>query len=117
MIRRGDVVVVEFIHSDLRNSSMRPALVVQSDRNNQRIQNTIVAQITSRLRLLHEPTRLLIDPSTPEGQSSGLHMLSVVTCENLLTLQQDLIHATIGHLPDATMKRIDDCLKEAMGIS
>lgn len=115
-MQRGDVVVVEFVHSDLLSSSMRPALVVQSDHNNRRIGNTIVAQITSRLRLLNEPTRLLIDPATPEGQSSGLHMASVVTCENLLTLGENLIHATIGHLPDATMKKIDDCLKAALGI-
>ena len=116
MTQRGDVVVVEFVHSDLQSSSMRPALVVQSDHNNRRIGNTIVAQITSRLRLLHEPTRLFIDPATPDGQSSGLHMPSVVTCENLLTLRQDLIHAAIGHLPDATMRKIDDCLKAALGI-
>lgn len=115
-MQRGDVVVVEFVHSDLRTSSMRPALVVQSDHNNRRIGNTIVTQIPSRLRLLHEPTRLLIDPDTPDGQSSGLRMKSVVTCENLLTLRQDCVHATIGHLSEATMTKIDDCLKAALGI-
>lgn len=115
-MRRGDIVVVEFTYSDARSSSMRPALVVQSDHNNERLRNTIVAQITSRVRLLHEPTRLLIDPSTPEGQSSGLHMPSVVACENLLTIHEDLVHATVGRLSDATMRKVDGCLKAALGM-
>jgi mRNA interferase MazF len=115
-VRRGEVILVDFIHADRMTSSLRPALVVQSDHNNQRLHNTIVAQITSRLRHLHEPTRLLVDPATPEGASSGLHMPSVVTCENLLTIREDLIHHTLGRLSDPLMQRVNDSLKAAMGL-
>jgi mRNA-degrading endonuclease toxin of MazEF toxin-antitoxin module len=69
--RRGDVVLVDFPFSSGGGSKIRPALVIQSDRNNQRLANTIVAQITSKLLHVGEPTRLLIDPAAPKGQQSG----------------------------------------------
>jgi mRNA-degrading endonuclease toxin of MazEF toxin-antitoxin module len=50
--RRGDVVVVEYFYAAGQASSIRPALVVQSDRNNRRMRNTIVVQITSKIRRL-----------------------------------------------------------------
>jgi mRNA interferase MazF len=115
-VRRGDVVVVDYPHASGQVSSLRPALVVQSDHNNQRFQNTIVVQITSKIRHLHEPTRLLIDPSTSGGSLSGLHMVSVAACENIVTIREDLIHQVIGHLPATLMQQIDTCLKAALGL-
>jgi mRNA-degrading endonuclease toxin of MazEF toxin-antitoxin module len=113
---RGDVVIVDYFHASGQGSSLRPALVVQSDHNNSRIHNTIVAQITSNLHHLKEPTRLLIDPNTVDGKSSGLHMISVVTCENIVTIHKDLIHHVIGQLSSALMTRIDSCLKIALSL-
>jgi hypothetical protein len=34
-VRRGDVILVDFPHADAVTSSLRPALVIQSDHNNQ----------------------------------------------------------------------------------
>lgn len=115
-MKRGDVVLVDFVYSSGKTSKLRPALVIQSDHNNLRLTNTIVAQITSKLRRLNEPTRLLIDPSTPDGAGSGLHMPSVVTCENILTVEISLIHKVIGRLQASAMQRLDDCLKVALGL-
>jgi mRNA interferase MazF len=112
--RRGDVVVVEYFHASGQGSSICPALVVQTDLNNQRMQNTIVVQITSKVQRLNEPTRLLVDPTSVEGKSSGLHMTSVVTCENILTIDEDLIHRVIGRLSPALMSQIDGCLKASL---
>ncbi|HSL03980.1 MAG TPA: hypothetical protein VK901_10630, partial [Nitrospiraceae bacterium] len=52
-----------------------------------------------------ESTQFLIDPTTPEGASSGLSQTSAVKCENLATIPQTDILDTIGHLSDALMKR------------
>ena len=51
---------------------MRPALVIQNNRDNSRLLNTIVVQITSVTRRALEPTQLLIELDTPAGQQSGL---------------------------------------------
>jgi mRNA-degrading endonuclease toxin of MazEF toxin-antitoxin module len=41
---------------------------------------------------------------------------SVVSCNNLATVHEDRIHRVIGHLPEAVMSRIDECLKAALGL-
>jgi mRNA interferase MazF len=53
MLARGDVVLVDFPFAGGGASKVRPALVVQNDRDNGRLKNgrlknTIVAMITSR---------------------------------------------------------------------
>lgn len=115
--QRGNVVLVNFPFADGTGSKVRPALVVQADQNNRRLDNTILAQITSRIQYAEsEPTQLLIKLSSPEGEQSGLLRDSAVSCENLFTVRQDVIARSIGTLPPATMKQIEDCLKSALGI-
>jgi mRNA-degrading endonuclease toxin of MazEF toxin-antitoxin module len=117
MIRRGDVVIVAFPYVSGGGGKNRPALVVQSDRNNGRLQNTIVAMITGNVHLATtEPTQLLIDPATPEGQSSGLAYPSAVKCENLYTISQRDMIRRLGSIPPSLMAQVDTCLKEALGL-
>lgn len=116
--RRGDVVIVRFPFADGVGSKSRPALVVQCDRNNSRLDNTILVQITSRTRFAHtEPTQLLIELNTPVGRQSGLLNDSAVACENLLTVRQDVITRKIGELPEDAMRQIDACLKASLGLN
>lgn len=77
-IQRGDVVVVDFAPTQ-PNAGVRPALIVQNDRDNNRTTNTIVAQITSNISRAHEPTQFLIDQNHPDWLQSGLHRPSVAT--------------------------------------
>ena len=115
MTRRGDVVIVAFPFVTGSSGKNRPALVIQCDRNNQRLQNTIVAMITGNTRLATtEPTQILIDPATPDGEASGLAFPSAVKCENLYTISQQDILQTLGSLPSSLMAKIDDCLKSAL---
>ena len=44
-----------------------PALVVQNDRDNQKIRKTVIAMITANLRRQTDPSHLLIDPRDPTG--------------------------------------------------
>jgi hypothetical protein len=73
-------------------------VVVQCDRLNQQIHNTLLAMITGNTRLVGvERTPFLIDPTTPEGASSGLCLPSAVKCENIATVpQQDIIDTVWG---------------------
>jgi mRNA interferase MazF len=115
-VRRGDVVLVLYPFASGRGASRRPALIVQNDRDNRRLDNTIMAQITTNVRRAHEPTQLLIERSTPEGQQTGLLHDSVVSRNNLATVHEDRIDRVIGHFPDAPMHRIDECLKTALAL-
>ncbi len=71
-MKRGDIVVVDFsVYNPAEK--VRPALVVQNDRDNARMQNTIVALITGNVRRAGEGTQLLLDAKHPDFAASGLH--------------------------------------------
>ena len=86
-VQRGEIVLVPLPFTSGTGGKVRPALVVQSDHNNHRLNDTIVAMITKTThRAGWEATQLLIDTTTPEGQQSGLLHTSAVKCEHLATL-------------------------------
>jgi mRNA-degrading endonuclease toxin of MazEF toxin-antitoxin module len=115
--QRGAVVLLDHPFSDAKGSKVRPVLVVQADRRNAILDNTIVAMIsknTSRVGV--DPTQLLIDIRTPDGQKSGLKLNSAVTCGNLFTVHEDRITRKIGELSAALMQQVDICLKAALDV-
>ena len=116
-VSRGDVVLVDFPFSAGSAAKVRPALVLQNDRDNLRLTNTIVVMITTRTRrALTEPTQLFIDITTIDGKQTGLLMNSAVNCVNLFTLDQQKILRTIGQLPADLMAKVNDCLKESLDL-
>ena len=116
-VSRGDVVLVDFPFAAGGGSKLRPALVVQNDRDNRRLTNTILAMITSRTdRARTEATQLLIDIATPEGRQSGLLRDSAVNCSNLFTVDQQKLVRTIGSLSAGLMGQVDACLKAALNL-
>lgn len=113
VLRRGDVVIVDFGEP----GKLRPALVVQNDRDNGRLTNTIVVQITSNISRAHEPAQHLIDASHSDWKPSGLRRPSVVNCANIAFIRQQHIVRSIGQLSSATMLKINECLKWSLDIS
>jgi mRNA interferase MazF len=109
-MNRGDVVVVPFPFQDKPGEKIRPAVVVQSDLENTRLANTILAMITGNLDDAGQPTTVLVDPTTPAGAGSGLNGPSLVKCYNLTTIRQRRIIQVIGHLSDAIMQQINQAL-------
>jgi mRNA-degrading endonuclease toxin of MazEF toxin-antitoxin module len=64
-VKRGDVVLVPVPDTSGLAGKVRPALIVSSDRNNQRLLDVIVAVITTTTkRASIEPTQLLIELAT-----------------------------------------------------
>jgi mRNA interferase MazF len=114
-VQRGDVVMVDWVYSDRTGSKRRPALVIQADVYNAVLDDTILALITSSARRrVGAATQLEIDISTLDGQQTGLSINSVVQCENLVTIDQQLILRIRGKLSAALMGKVDDCLKAAL---
>src|SRR5262245_9031761 len=113
-VQRGDVVRVDWLYSDRTGSKVRPAVVVQDDPYNGLIADTVLVLIS---RTLPAPgaTEVEIDPAVESN--AGLRYKSVASCTNLLTIDQGLIVQTIGSLSLATMQRINDALKTALGLT
>ena len=114
-VARGDVVLLDFLQAPGQPPKRRPAVVVQSDRNNGRLTNSIFAMVASNTRLATtEPSQVLIDASAPDAQRTGLSRTSAVKCENLYTLPQASVLQTIGQLSPRLMRQVDDALKASL---
>ncbi len=50
IVRRGDVVLMDYPYAVGTGLKVRPALVVQNDRDNGRLATTIIVQITGNTR-------------------------------------------------------------------
>lgn len=116
-VRRGEIVIVDYPYSDQIGRKVRPALVVQADAWNERLDNTILASITSsRNQKSVDSTQYFINLATTNAQETGLRLNSVVQCNNLITYDQSRILSVIGSLSNIAMQEIDACLKAALGI-
>jgi mRNA-degrading endonuclease toxin of MazEF toxin-antitoxin module len=114
-VSRGDVILLDHPYSTGAGSKVRPVLVVQCDRDNVRLTNTIVVMITRTIHRVDQlDTQLLIDIATPDGRASGLKVTSAVNCLHLFTVHEQLIRARIGALPPPKMREVDACLKAAI---
>ena len=114
--QRGDVLLVRFPFSSGSGAKVRPALVVQNDRNNRRLTNVVVVAITTTTHRSNEPSQLLIDVASPAGRQTGLVKDSVVTCENIATLDKGLVLRKIGSFSDDLMRQVGECLKDALAL-
>jgi mRNA interferase MazF len=112
-VRRGDVVRVDWIYSDRTGSKVRPAVVVQDDALNTLIADTILA-LVSRTARAPGVTEVEVDPAVEIR--SGLRYRSVVSCNNLVTIDQALVVQTIGRLSPVALTNIDTCLKRSLGL-
>ena len=112
-LKRGDVVLVLFPHSDLRTAKPRPALVVQTDNLKSDLPQVVVAMITSRVFRANHPSRVLIKLDSPAGKESGLLTDSVVMTDNLATIAEIAIDRVIGKIP---MKEVNKALKHTLGL-
>jgi mRNA interferase MazF len=115
-IKRGDVVMARFPFASGTGGKRRPCLIIQNDLDTQKLANTVIAQISGNLTRVGDKSHLLIAVATPEGRQSGLLHDSVVSCNNLATIEQNLIERVIGSLPSALRQQVNACLKAALEI-
>jgi mRNA interferase MazF len=115
-VNRGDVVLVDFPYSSGTGSKVRPALVIQNDIDNARLTNTILVQITGTTQRALEPTQVLVEVATPDGQLTGLKFDSVVNCVNIATVDQGKVVRTLGTMPPPLMLKVHEALKAALAL-
>ena len=93
-------------------------LVVQSDAQNQLLNHTVVAMVTTNLNFVGiDPTQVLVDITTADGAFSGLSATSAIRCGNLFTLHEKFILRKIGELSAVLLQQVDDGLKRVLEIT
>ena len=116
-VQRGDVIIIDFPFTDASGTKVRPALVVQDDRRNAKLAETIVVFITKNLgHVGSDSTQLFIDVTSAYGQATGLTANSAVKCGKLFTVHERMIRKKIGVFSTTLMQQINVCLKEALNL-
>jgi mRNA interferase MazF len=112
--RRGEVILVLFPNSDLRTAKRRPALVIQRDKLDSGLAQTIIAMISSNLARRGHPSRIFVNINSVEAKTAGLRLDSVIMTDNLATVLDSEIDSVLGTFPD--MKAVDAALKHTLDL-
>ena len=91
-------------------------MVVQSDAYAAALGTVVVAEVTKNLTMASDPACLSIDMNTPDGSATGLVRDSVVSCLVLVTVYADAVDQVLGTLSPTLKRKLDDCLKAALGL-
>jgi mRNA interferase MazF len=103
LFQPGDVVVAEFVFTDMSYTKKRPALVVASFPGD----DYLVCCITSVVRA-HDPFKVPLGKSDLIG--GNLMVDSHIRPSLLMTITEGLIHRKIGSLPDNIMKQVRETI-------
>jgi mRNA interferase MazF len=109
--KRGEVWLVNW--NPARGSEQagrRPALVIQNDIGNEKAPTTIVAAISSSVKLF--PMNVQINP--PEG---GLDHPSIIKTSQILTISKARLEKRLGRLSRDSMDDVDRAIKLSLALS
>jgi len=110
--RRGEIYWLDFSPSTgAEMQALPPALIVQNDIGNQASALTIVAAITTNLRVAELPVGVRIDP-----EESGLPCPSVVHLGHIYTVDKRRLGRRVGQLSAEVMRQIDRAVQVSLGL-
>jgi mRNA interferase MazF len=111
-MRQGEIYWFRFAGRGSEPEGRRPALVVQHDRfNRSAIQTTVVAAITSNLRLGAMPGNVRLRKG--EG---NLPRPGVVNVTHVRTVDRDRLTEKVGHLVPSRLREVLDGLALVFGL-
>ena len=108
--KRGEVWLVNW--NPARGSEQagwRPALVIQNDIGNEKAPTTIVAAISSSVKVY--PMNVPINP--PEG---GLDQPSIIKTNQILTISKERLEKRLGRLSSNSMDDADRAIKLSLAL-
>ncbi|MBW1698463.1 MAG: type II toxin-antitoxin system PemK/MazF family toxin [Deltaproteobacteria bacterium] len=109
--RRGEIWLVNWNPGrGSEQSGIRPALIIQNDIGNEKAPTTIVAAISSSVKVY--PINVRLQP--PEG---GLKRPSIVKASQILTISKERLEKRLGRLGQARMRDVDRAVKLSLGLT
>jgi mRNA interferase MazF len=109
---RGEIYFLDF--SPSKGREMRgphPALVIQNDVANKVSGLTVVAAITSNLKVAELPVGILITP-----EESGLPHKSVVHLGQIYTIDKERLQSFVGTLSERKMLEVNRAIAISLGL-
>lgn len=110
--KRGEISFLDFSPSKGREiKGSHPALVIQNDIGNKAGNLTIVAAITSNLRVAELPVGVMITT-----EESGLSHKSVIHLGQIYTIDKEKLENLVGVLPKNKMSEVDKAIEISLGL-
>jgi mRNA interferase MazF len=110
--RRGEIYFIDFpVTGAGEMAGAHPALIVQNDVGNRASRLTIVAAITSNLRVARLPVGVRVSP-----KESGLPRPSVVHLGHLYTIDKGRLGQRVGRLSQLRMREVDRAIQVSLGL-
>src|SRR5665647_189931 len=112
--RRGEIYLVALdptVGHEIKKT--RPALVVQNDTSNRYSAVTMVAPITSTVRLPLSPLHVLL----PANSSTGLVVASVAVFNQIRAVDRKRLIKKMGEVDALVLAQVDEAIKAAFGLS
>ncbi len=109
--RRGEMWIVNW--NPARGSEQagrRPALIVQNDIGNEKAPTTIIAAISSTVRIY--PMNVEVRP--PEG---GVERASSIKTSQILTISKERLEKRLGRLNEDKMDEVDRAIKLSLSLA
>jgi mRNA interferase MazF len=108
--KRGEIWLVNWNPSrGSEQAGIRPALIIQNDIGNENAATTIIAAISSVVKLY--PMNVKI-----EARESGLKKTSMVKTSQILTISKLRLEKKLGKLSKEKMEQIAQAIKLSLGI-
>jgi mRNA interferase MazF len=112
--RRGEIYLTSLDPSVGREiQKTRPALVIQNDVSNRLSEVTIVAPITSTVRLPLNPVHVLITAD----RMTGLSTESVALLSQIRAVDRVRLVKRLGQVDELTLERVDEAIKISLGLT
>ena len=109
---RGEIYFLDFSPSKgMEMKGPHPALVIQNDVGNKVSGLTIVAAITSNIKISDLPVGILIKP-----EESGLPHKSVVHLGQIYTIDKERLQNYVGILPENKIAEVNKAIEISLGL-
>jgi mRNA interferase MazF len=110
---RGDIVLVRFPFTDLKDSRQRPAVVISSAAYNRRGEDVIVAAVSSARADDPGP----FDHPLTGWEAAGLLHPSVVRTGKIVTIHRTMVRRRLGSIAAADLQVVDSRIADALGLT
>ena len=108
--KRGEVWLVNWNPArGSEQAGIRPALIIQNDIGNEKAPTTIIATLSTSVRVY--PMNVLLEP--PEG---GLDRPSIVKASQILTITKERLERRLGRLSYSRMEDVDRAIKISLSL-
>lgn len=114
-MKRGDIVLIKFPFTDLSTVRVRPALVISSDKYNNKGEDAIFLCISSNTNN-KQNTDLLIKSADKDFPSTGLKQSSLFRTDKIVILKKTLAIKKLGEASTDILSKINFMLIDILGL-